>query len=201
MKRFITWFNRTAPGGAEPVPAIARAGIAHLYFETIHPFQVGNGRVGRAIAEKAIAQSLGQPALIGLATTLLAQRQSYYEALESASKRMEVTAWLAWFAGIALDAQQRAAAQVEFLIAKARLLDRLRGLANDRQQKALLRMLRAGPGGFLGGLSPGKYSTITGASPATSTRDLADLVEKGALIRTGERKHARYALNLPQKGS
>ena len=66
-----------------------------------------------------------------------------------------------------------------------------------RQQKALLRMLKEGPEGFKGGLSAGNYSTITGASPATATRDLADMVERGALIRTGERKHARYALNLP----
>jgi Fic family protein len=85
---------------------------------------------------------------------------------------------------------------VEFVIAKAKLLDRLRGHINERQQKALVRMFREGPEGFKGGLSASNYSTITGASPATTTRDLADLAEKGALIRTGERKHARYALNL-----
>jgi Fic family protein len=85
---------------------------------------------------------------------------------------------------------------VEFIIAKTKLLDRLRDLINERQQKALLRMFREGLEGFRGGMSAGKYSTITGASPATTTRDLADLVEKSALIRTGERKHARYSLNL-----
>ena len=85
---------------------------------------------------------------------------------------------------------------MEFIIAKAKLLDRLRGQINERQQKALLRVFREGPEGFKGGLSAGNYGTITGASPATTTRDLADLVERGALIRTGERKHARYSLNL-----
>jgi Fic family protein len=85
---------------------------------------------------------------------------------------------------------------VEFIIAKAKLLDRLRDQINERQEKALLRMFREGPEGFKGGLSAGNYGTITGASPATTTRDLADLVEKGALIRPGERKHARYAINL-----
>jgi Fic family protein len=109
---------------------------------------------------------------------------------------MNVTTWLTWFADIALEAQRRTIAQVEFLIAKTKLLDRLRGHINERQQKALLRMFREGPEGFKGGLSAGNYSTITGASPATTTRDLADLTEKGALIRTGERKHARYALSL-----
>lgn len=111
------------------------------------------------------------------------------------------TAWLTWFADIALEAQRRTIGQVEFLIAKTKLLDRLRGHINQRQEKALLRMLREGPEGFKGGLSAGNYSTITGASPATTTRDLADLTERGALVRTGERKHARYALNLTGIGS
>ena len=82
------------------------------------------------------------------------------------------------------------------MIAKAKLLERLRGRINERQQKALLRMFREGPDGFKGGLSAGNYSTITGASPATTTRDLVGLTDKGALIRTGEHKHARYSLNL-----
>jgi Fic family protein len=89
-------------------------------------------------------------------------------------------------------------AQVEFIIAKAKLLDRLHGQINTRQEKALLRMFMEGPEGFKGGLSAGNYSTITGASPATTTRDLADLVERGALSRAGERKHARYVLILPR---
>jgi len=76
------------------------------------------------------------------------------------------------------------------------LLDRLRGKLNDRQLKAILRMLEEGPEGFKGGLSAGNYGTITGATPATTTRDLADLVEKGALLRTGERKYTRYQLIL-----
>jgi Fic family protein len=95
-----------------------------------------------------------------------------------------------------LEAQRRTITQVEFIIAKAKLLDRLRDHINERQLKALLRMFREGPEGFKGGLSAGNYSTITDASPATTTRDLTDLTEKGALVRTGERKHARYALDL-----
>jgi len=86
---------------------------------------------------------------------------------------------------------------VEFLIEKTKLLDRLRGKLNSRQEKALVRVFREGPHGFEGGLSAGNYSTITGASPATATRDLADLVEKAALTRTGERKHARYQVAVP----
>jgi Fic family protein len=200
MKRFMAWFNRTAPNGKEPLPAIMRAGTAHLYFESIHPFEDGNGRIGRAIAEKAMTQSFGQPVLVSLATIILAHQKKYYEALEKANRRNEITEWLAWFAEISLEAQRRSIAFIEFIIAKTKVLDRLRGQINERQQKALLRIFREGPDGFKGGLSAGNYSTITGASPATTTRDLADLVEKDALLRTGERRHARYALNLIRRG-
>jgi len=87
----------------------------------------------------------------------------------------------------------------EFLIDKTKLLDRLKGELNERQTKALLRMFREGPEGFQGGLSAGKYTTITGSSPATTTRDLLDIVSKGALTRGGERRYARYRLNMPQR--
>jgi Fic family protein len=196
MSRFIKWFNRTAPDGPEPLPALTRAGIAHFYFECIHPFEDGNGRIGRAISEKALAQSLGRPTLTALAATILAKRSGYYEALERNNTETELTDWLAWFAAVAIEAQRRAVALVEFLIDKTRLLDGLRGQLNERQQKALLRVLREGPQGFEGGLSASKYISITKASIPTATRDLADMVAKGALSRTGERRHTRYHANI-----
>jgi Fic family protein len=197
VARFVKWFNRTAPAGSEPLPAVTRAGIAHLYFESIHPFEDGNGRIGRAISEKALAQSAGRPTLTALAATILVHRKAYYAALEAANKDNNLTPWLSWFASITIEAQRRTEARIEFLIDKTRLLDRLRGELNERQEKALLRMLREGPEGFKGGLSAGNYATITGASPATATRDLADLAQKGALVRSGERRHARYAIGIP----
>jgi Fic family protein len=197
MEGFVDWYNRTAPGGPEPLPALTRAGIGHLYFESIHPFEDGNGRLGRAISEKALVQSFGQTMPVGLGKSILAHHRSYYEALEAANKQNEVTDWLCWFAGIGLEAQLRTTAQVEFVIEKTKLLDRLRGQMNARQAKVVLRMLREGPEGFEGGMSAGKYGSIAACSPATATRDLADLVELGALSRRGEVKHTRYALNLP----
>lgn len=197
MKRYIDWFNRTAPGGKQPLPALTRAGIAHLYFESIHPFEDGNGRIGRVIAEKALAQSLGRATLTALAATILVKRRSYYEALEAANKGNELTDWLAWFAATSIEAQQRTLSQVEFLIDKTKLLDRLRGQLNPRQETVLLRMFREGPAGFKGGLSAGNYASIAKASPATATRDLSEMVEKGALTRTGERRHTRYHLPIP----
>jgi Fic family protein len=197
MARFIRWFHAGRPGGAKPLPALTRAGIAHLYFESIHPFEDGNGRIGRAISEKALAQAAQQPTPIALAQTILARRTHYYAALEASNKENEITHWLCWFAGIGIEAQRRTTAGVEFLIDKTKLMDRLRGELNPRQEKALLRMLAEGPEGFKGGLSAGNYARITGATTATTTRDLADLVAQGALTRKGERRYARYYLSIP----
>jgi Fic family protein len=196
MARFVEWFSRTAPMGTDPLPALTRAGIAHLYFVSIHPFEDGNGRIGRAISEKALAQAVGEPTLTALAATILVRRKAYYKMLEVANKDTNLTPWLRWFAGVAIEAQKRTEAHVEFLLDKTRLLDRLRGQLNARQEKAMLRMLREEPEGFTGGLSAGNYMTITGASPATTTRDLADLVEKKALVRRGERRHTQYEVAI-----
>lgn len=197
MSRFIDWFNRSAPNGGEPLPALTRAGIAHQYFVCVHPFEDGNGRIARSLAEKVLAQNMGRPTLIALAATVLAKRSSYYGVLEASNKHQEITPWLVWFAAAVIEAQRRAIALVDFTIDKTRFLDPLRDQLNERQHKALLRMLREGPEGFEGGLSAGRYAGITSASPATATRDLADMVAKQALARAGERRHARYALPIP----
>jgi Fic family protein len=194
MAAFIEWFNRTSPTGAAPLPALTRAGIAHLYFESIHPFEDGNGRLGRAIAEKVLAQSLGQPSLTAIAATILVRRADYYNALEAANKSNEITNWLAWFAGTALEAQARTLAHVEFLIGKTKLLDKFRDRLNPRQLTVLLRTLREGPKGFTGGLSAGNYAAIAKTSAATAGRDLADMVDLGVLTRTGEKRYTRYHL-------
>lgn len=197
MERFIAWFNRTTPDGTDSLAGLTRAAVAHLYFESIHPFEDGNGRIGRAICEKALSQGIGQPTLTALAATMLLRRKAYYAALQAASRDNAITSWIAWFAGITIEAQRRTLARIEFVVDKTKLLDRLRDRLNDRQEKALLRMLREGPEGFAGGLSAGNYMTITGAPPATATRDLGDMVAKGALQRTGERRHARYHPTIP----
>lgn len=196
MAVFCAWFNETAPGGVRPLPALARAGIAHLYFESIHPFEDGNGRIGRAISEKALAQGLGQPSLTALSVMIERRKKEYYKALEFAHQENEITDWLMWFADTVLEAQQLTQRWIDFLIAKTKLFDSLRGKINARQEKALLRMMREGPDGFEGGLSAGKYTSITAAPPATARRDLAELVELGALTRTGERRGTRYWLQF-----
>jgi Fic family protein len=196
MDRFIAWFNASGPGGTETLPPLTRAGLAHLHFVSVHPFEDGNGRIGRAISEMALSQGLGEPAVMALSQTIHAGRKRYYAMLEQSNKELEVTAWLEYFAGTVLAAQDYALRLVDFLIAKTRLYDRLHGRLNDRQAKVLARMFREGLEGFKGGLSAENYIAMTGTSSATATRDLADLVSKGALTRTGERRHTRYWLPL-----
>ena len=196
MALFLDWMEQSHPNGKTPLPALTRAGVAHLWFESIHPYEDGNGRVGRAIIEKALAQGLSFPAITGMATTLLKHRKAYYAALESAHSDLEITYWLLWFSAKAIEAQRRTLLQVEFILKKTRLLDGARGKLNARQEKALLRMFAAGPEGFLGGLSAANYMSITSAPPATATRDLAGLMRLDALTRTGENKATRYRLNL-----
>ena len=146
-----------------------------------------------------MAQNLAAPTLTALAETIHRHRKAYYAALHLDSQSNDIDAWLAWFADIVIEAQARTITRIRFLIDKTRLLDRLRGQINERQEKALLRLFREGPDGFAGGLSAVNYRTITGASLATTTRDLNDLVEKGAPIRRGERRYARYHLSWSGK--
>lgn len=199
MIRFIDWFNGMTPGASAPLASLTRAGIAHLYFECIHPFEDGNGRIGRAISDLALAQSIGAPVVSMLSATLLKNRRQYYEMLAAANTNNEITPWLRWFGTIVLNSQQQVLLQLEYVVQKTAFLNRHVALVNERQKRVLLRMLREGPSGFIGGLSAAKYRGITGASSATATRDLAALVHRGALQRTGALRHRRYGLNMSSK--
>lgn len=197
MNDFIGWFNQSAPKGERPVSALVRSGIAHLYFVCIHPFEDGNGRIGRAISEKSLSQSLGQPTLIALSRTIERRRKDYYAALERANRKLDINAWLHYFSETVLEAQAYTIRCVDFLIDKARFFDRLGDRLNERQRKVLVRMFAEGMDGFKGGLSADNYMRIAKTSSSTATRDLKDLVEMAALLRTGELKHTRYHLNVP----
>jgi len=188
MSAFIEWFNDTS------IPALEKAALAHLWFVSIHPYEDGNGRIARALSQKALAQSLGQPSLIALSRTIEKHRNTYYDILASNNQSLIIDSWMDWFAIACLEAQAYSKSLVEHIVAKAKLLDRLRDKLNERQKKVLLRMFDAGPEGFAGGLSAKNYLTITGTTTATATRDLRDLVEKGALKRTGSQKGTRYWL-------
>lgn len=198
MADFFTWFNATAPQQERGLlHAPVRAALAHLYFETIHPFEDGNGRIGRAISEKALSQAAGQPIVFSLSGAIEASRHDYYEELKRAQRSLEVTPWVSYFLYALLTAQQDAEAGIRFTIRKTHFFDRYRAQLNARQEKALSKMFDAGPGGFQGGMSAKKYGSITKSSKATATRDLTQLVELGALVRSGEGRSTSYALRLP----
>ena len=153
MAQFLGWFAACGPGGKTPLPGLTRSGLAHLYFVSIHPFEDGNGRIGRAISEKALSQAIGQPSLIALSQTIQRKRSAYYDALEAANKGNEITDWLVYFAQTVLEAQEHSLALIDFLLEKTRFHDRFRGRLNPRQEKAIARMFREGLEGFKGGLS------------------------------------------------
>lgn len=150
----------------------------------------------RALAQKSLAQNLGQPTLIALAYTIERKRKAYYEALGHNNKDMEITNWLLYFGSTVLEAQENTNKRVDFYIAKTKLYERLHGQFNARQEKAIARMFKEGIDGFKGGLSTENYISITKAPRTTATRDLQDLVAKGALTRTDQLRHTRYHLDL-----
>ncbi|MES2387090.1 MAG: DUF4172 domain-containing protein [Bacteroidota bacterium] len=198
-ERFIEWFNKTKPGaGYEIFNLLIRVAIAHLYFESIHPFEDGNGRIGRAIAEKALSQGLGYPVLMSLSAGIEADKSRYYAGLKQGQQSNEITAWIEYFAETVLEAQTSASDKVDFILTKTRFLDTYRSSLNERQMKALLRIFEDGPEGFKGGMSASKYAGITKTSKATTTRDLQDLFEKGAITHYDEQRGraTKYRLNL-----
>lgn len=196
MTAFIAWFNETLPTGKTPLPALTRASIAHLYFVSIHPFEDGNGRIGRAIVEKVLAQHLRQPTLIAVSQVIQDSKKDYYDALEKQNKHNKIDEWLDYFTNTILKAQDYTIKEMEFLIEKAKFFDRFRDKMNSRQQKVIARVFAEGTKGFTGGLSAKNYVTIADTTASTATRDLQDLVEMGALTKTGERKSTRYYLCL-----
>jgi Fic family protein len=211
MRRFLAWFEATATGQQH---TLIRAALAHLWFESIHPFEDGNGRLGRAIVDTVLAQGSRSPLrLISLSTQLLATRREYYDALNAAQRPRvtkgangtkgaepnDITAWVQWFVGAYTLACAHTNGVMDNALAKARFWASHAGSAlNDRQRKVLQRLLDAGDGGFLGGLTADKYTQITGASKATATRDLVDLLAGGHLRVAGQGRATRYGINVPE---
>lgn len=183
MERFLSWFN--APPA--DLDGLIRAGVAHVWFVTLHPFEDGNGRLARAITDMALSQDERQPMrLFSLSAQILRERKRYYEMLERTQRGgMDVTEWLQWFLAQVETAAQAAEATVAVTLAKARFWLRHKATPlNARQREAINRLLDAGPGGFEGGINTRRYVSLNKTSRATAYRELADLVEKGCLTPT-----------------
>lgn len=194
MSQLIKWFNSTSKGSTNELPTLIRAGLAHLQFETIHPFEDGNGRLGRALIEKVISQGLGEATPLAISHIINRNKKTYYDELNRASKTLDATRWLTYFCELILQAQDYTISMVDFIIAKGKFFEEYRDQLNDRQTKVAKRVFTEGVEGFKGGLSAENYIAITKAPRATVTRDLQRLVEMGAFTKTGERKHTRYHL-------
>lgn len=197
MESFILWFNETSPQGNSPIyNAPVRAAIAHLYFESIHPFEDGNGRIGRAISEKVISQNAGIPIPLSLSLSIDLNKKKYYQGLEKAQKSNHITDWIIYFISITLDAQVRLEELIYFTLKKARFFESYQSQMNERQLKVIKRMLEEGDEGFLGGINARKYVSLTKVSKATATRDLLDLREKEILKVQGEGRNTSYQVNI-----
>lgn len=191
---FCDWFN--ASKSNHSLPATIRAGIAHLYFVILHPFDDGNGRVARSLVEKSLSQSLGHPCLIALSETIEKHRNQYYEMLAKTNHSLDINDWLLFFTDLILESQKNSIRKVQLIIEESKLFQKFEPQLNERQKKCLRRLFRAEEeGGFKGGMSASNYIAITKTSPATATRDVSQLVQLGILRRTGENKGARYFLN------
>jgi Fic family protein len=177
MSRFISWFN-----GRPSADPVVTAGIAHFWFVTIHPFEDGNGRIARAIADMALARADGMAdRFYSMSSQIEAERKNYYRQLEAAQRGdMDITGWLVWFLGCLDRAIDGADGMVSAVLRKASMWQRInRQPVNERQRLVINRMLN----GFKGFLSTSKYAKLTKCSSDTALRDIRELLERGILAQ------------------
>ena len=201
MGRFIQWFEDAYPTHPTLDPVL-KAGVAHLWFETLHPFEDGNGRIGRALVDLLLARADdSSERFFSLSSQMAAERRDYYRMLEAAQRGdLEITPWLLWFVdclGRAVDAANESLSSV---LHKARFWQRVgRRSLNERQRSVLARLL----GPFEGALSTSKYATLAKCSSDTALRDIVELVEHGILVRNpgGGRSTSYRPATLAELGS
>lgn len=196
MDLFIDWFERSRQEpGLDP---LLRAGIAHFWFVTLHPFDDGNGRLTRALTDLALAQGEQQSIrLYTMSASILDNRNEYYRILESSQKgTLDITAWLAWFLQTLLQSLEQAMARIDRVLAKARFWQSHRtDELSTEQIKVLNRLLDGGTRGFEEGISAAQYKAVAQVSKATATRHLSDLLSKGCIVRLpGGGRSTRYVI-------
>jgi len=177
MRAFLDWFN-----GNDPFDPVVKAGMAHLWFVTIHPFDDGNGRIARAIADMALARSeQSAQRFYSMSAQIRRERNAYYDQLEATQKGdLDITSWLEWFLGCLDRAFGGAEDIVGAVLKKARFWEKLTGTPiNDRQRMVINRLLN----GFEGKLTSSKWAKLTKSSQDTALRDIDDLVKRGVLAK------------------
>jgi Fic family protein len=214
MTALLTWLSHmetdNALQGSPPAQdGLIRAAIAHLWFELIHPFEDGNGRIGRALLERCLAEDMQSPLrLFSLSQQFMLDRSSYYAQLQAAahgSPKLDVTPWVQWFLGCVEKACLESLRHIAQASAKNKFTAHLQADHPDlskRQLKVLQKLFDArltqatpdNPTGFVGGLSTEKYVAASGVSRATAYRELTHLVAQGLLTVSGQGRGTRYAL-------
>ena len=194
MNALLAWFN------AEPeTDSVIKAALAHFWFITIHPFEDGNGRMARAVADMALARSDGTPErFYSMSSQIEAERRDYYAVLERSQKGdLVVTGWLTWFVECLDRSLDRAQETLSAVLRKARVWQRIGATrVNDRQRKIINRLLD----GFEGNLTTSKYAKLAGCSADTALRDIRDLLDRGVLLRNpGRGRSASYRLAEPER--
>jgi Fic family protein len=199
LDAFLTWFASSRSDDA--LDPLLRAGIAHFWFVTLHPFDDGNGRLTRALTDLALAQGEKQAVrLYAMSASILDDRSGYYHILEISQRDgLDLTPWLEWFLATLLKSLEQALQRIQRVLGKARFWQAHRsdGLSSE-QLKVLNRLLDGGEKGFEDGISAGQYQAVAQVSKATATRHLGDLLAKGCLVRLpGGGRSTRYQINQP----
>ena len=194
MAQLLVWFKQSQG----TLDGLVRAALAHLWLETIHPFEDGNGRVGRALVELTLAQDMhSSQRLFSLSQQLWLDRAGYYAQLQAATSQAnkDVTPWVLWFVACVEKACNATFEQMRTALAKNRYwaaVNNSHPSLSASQRKALGRLFDAQPDGFAGGMSTEKYVHLTGVSRATAYRELTELAELGLLNKTGQGRGTRY---------
>lgn len=194
MQTFLNWFNATTEHDT-----LVKAALAHLWFETIHPFEDGNGRLGRVLIDLVLARHLGEVSrMIRTSQRLLDKRRDYYEQLERAQHgELDVTEWVLWFVEQVRVSCEEASQAVDAALGRAMFwMNHQDKELTTRQRKVVNLLLDAGPKGFEGGMSTRKYESVGNTSRATASRELIELENLGLLRRVGAGRSTRYYLNI-----
>lgn len=197
LEAFINWFNLSLTDAL--LDPLLRAGITHLWFITLHPFDDGNGRITRTLTDLALAQMDQQSIrLYAMSPVILNKRKSYYEILEQSQKNdSNITNWLVWFLDTLNDSLETTLKQINRTVFKSQFWYKYSNLdLHEGQRRVLNRLLDGGENGFEHGISASQYQKVAKTSKATATRHLSDLLEKGCIVKLeGGGRNTRYQIN------
>ena len=197
LESFFEWYRTFEDSTLGTIgEAIILSALSHLYFETLHPFEDGNGRVGRAITEKVLAEKLQSPLFISLSACIEKNKSTYYEEIKKAQRSLEVTDWLVYSIQVLIQGLKETVLVVQFVRKKTEFYDRYNRELNERQRKVINKMFNQGVSGFEGGMTAKKYVSINKTTKSTATRDLQELVDKNIFVRKGGGRSTAYELNL-----